>query len=56
MKKGQSVIEYVLLVAVTIITLLAASNFISKFKSNALEDHFQTARYYAGGIAPGSGD
>jgi len=51
-QKAQAVIEYALLVAIAIIALVATSNFVSKLKSNAFEDHFQTASYLIGGVTP----
>jgi hypothetical protein len=51
-KTAQSVIEYALLTAIVIIALLVGSNFISRLKSNAFENHFQSASYYIGGVRP----
>ena len=48
-RKGQSIIEYVLLLAITIIGLVAGINFISNIQGGALESHFQDARAWIGG-------
>lgn len=48
-KKGQSVIEYVLLLAIAIICLVVGTNFISNVKGNAFESHFQTASSWISG-------
>jgi len=45
MNRGQSVIEYVLLVAISVIALVVGGNFFSGLKGGAFETHFQSARY-----------
>ncbi len=51
-KSAQSVIEYVLLVAIAVIALVVGSNFVGKLKNNAFDNHFKTAAYYIGGVNP----
>ena len=51
-EKAQAVIEYALLVAIAIIALVAATNFVVTIKNNAFERHFQTASWYIGGVNP----
>lgn len=40
---GQSVIEYALLVAISVIALVVGSNFVAGVKGRAFEAHFQKA-------------
>jgi hypothetical protein len=51
-RSAQSVVEYALLTAIAIIALLATSNFVSRLKRNAFEDHFQRASFFIGGVNP----
>ena len=51
-KRAQSVIEYVLLVAISISALIVCTNVIGSLKSNAFKDHFDEAAKHIGGIIP----
>jgi uncharacterized protein (UPF0333 family) len=53
-KRGQSIVEYILLVAIAILGLVGATNFISYLKDNAFETHFQKAAWYIGNVTPPS--
>ena len=51
-RSAQSVVEYALLTAIAIVALLATSNFVSRLKRNAFEDHFQRVSVLVGGVNP----
>ncbi len=54
-EKGQAIIEYALLVAIAILALVTVSNFVSRLKRGAFENHFDRAAqpyYLSGGTTP----
>lgn len=44
-RAGQSVIEYILLVAISVVALIAGSNFVANAKKGGFEGLFQAAKY-----------
>ncbi len=51
-QKAQSLLEYALLTAISIVSLLTVLRFTTVFNGNrnAFKDHFDTASYYIGGV------
>lgn len=47
-QKAQQMVEFVLLVAISIIALLGF-NFVMRARNNAFMNHFQVARFFIGG-------
>ncbi len=48
-RNGQSILEYALVVAMAIVSLLAV-NFVLAVKNNSFERHFEKAALYTSGI------